>query len=125
MKLFVEFFVADLKRSRAFYIEALGMKVTNETAGYIELVLGQAQINLCLIGAIRHGHFLSKMIDSPVGSRTEFCFEVEDIEASYDKAVKAGAQILEPIRKMPWGRTDFRLADPDGAYLRITTTVAD
>ena len=99
------------------------MRVKRETPGFIELELGEAQINLCSIESISHGHFLSKSISSPVGSRTEFCLEVADLEASYARALKAGANVIEPIRKMPWGRSDFRISDPDGAYLRITTPV--
>ena len=30
------------------------------------------------------------------------------------------AAISEELRLQPWGLHDFRLADPDGYYLRIT-----
>jgi lactoylglutathione lyase len=33
----------------------------------------------------------------------------------------ARAEIAEPIAERPWGLRDFRLADPDGYYWRVTT----
>ncbi len=29
--------------------------------------------------------------------------------------------MIEPLLVRPWGLTDFRVADPDGYYLRITS----
>lgn len=121
MRLFYELFVANVDLSRSFYTDILGMKVAKDTPGQVELVFDQVQINLCPVAHIRSGHFLSQSINTRLGSRVEFCFEVEDVEAIYENALKAGVKINEPIRKQPWGRTDFRMSDPDGAYLRITT----
>jgi hypothetical protein len=33
---------------------------------------------------------------------------------------RAQAVVVEPLRLRPWGLHDFRVADPDGYYLRIT-----
>jgi hypothetical protein len=28
--------------------------------------------------------------------------------------------LTDPLRDQPWGRTDFRMFDPDGVYVRVT-----
>jgi hypothetical protein len=66
----------------------------------------------------------------PVGVRFELF--VEDVERSLafygaafararDAAVTYGGQ-FEPLSARPWGQTDFRLIDPDGYYIRVTST---
>ena len=57
----------------------------------------------------------------PVGVR----FELDDVGAAFararDAAVTHGGQ-LEPLAARPGGQTDFRLIDPDGYYIRVTST---
>jgi lactoylglutathione lyase len=51
-------------------------------------------------------------------------FRLARREADYDAAlqavVSAGHQVVEPPRDQSWGLRDFRVADPDGYYWRIT-----
>jgi hypothetical protein len=37
------------------------------------------------------------------------------------RSKRAGERVVEPIRTQPWGLRDFRIVDPDGYYLRVTT----
>jgi uncharacterized glyoxalase superfamily protein PhnB len=32
-----------------------------------------------------------------------------------------GSRMVEPLAARPWGQTDFRLIDPDGYYVRVTS----
>lgn len=120
MRLFVELFVNDLSRARRFYAEAVGLRVIRDEETYVVLVGGDAQINLAPIDDLPDGHYLRTGAER-LGTRVEFCLEVDDLEAAYKRAVAAGVEPYEPITERPWGRTDFRLVDPDGAYLRVTT----
>jgi uncharacterized glyoxalase superfamily protein PhnB len=60
---------------------------------------------------------------TPVGVRFELF--VDDVDAAFararDAAVSHGGQV-EPLAARPWGQTDFRLIDPDGYYVRVTST---
>ncbi|MBX9790854.1 MAG: hypothetical protein K2Y37_18200 [Pirellulales bacterium] len=48
--------------------------------------------------------------------------EVDDVQALYDQVKKSAAKtIASPLRLQSWGLTDFRVIDPDGYYLRITS----
>jgi catechol 2,3-dioxygenase-like lactoylglutathione lyase family enzyme len=120
MQLFVELFVSDLARSRQFYREVLGFEIIRDEPGYVALRSGEARVNLVPFDSLRHDHYLA-VKGVRLGSRVEFCLEVADLEAAFQKAIAAGATIETPIKERPWGRTDFRLTDPDGAYWRITT----
>ncbi len=50
--------------------------------------------------------------------------EVADVDAAYaharDAAARHGGQV-EPLTARAWGQTDFRLIDPDGYYIRVTS----
>ncbi len=120
MRLFVELFVSDLARSRQFYSDALDFEVIRDEPTYVGLRRGEAHVNLVPFDWLRKDHYLAAP-GMRLGSRVEFCLEVDELEAAYHQAVAAGATIEAPIKERPWGRTDFRLIDPDGAYWRVTT----
>jgi uncharacterized glyoxalase superfamily protein PhnB len=46
---------------------------------------------------------------------------VADVDAAYAAAQAAGLRIVKPIQDRDWQARDFRLADPDGFFLRITS----
>ncbi len=119
-RFFVELFVTDLARSRQFYMEALGFQVTRDEPAYVALKQGEVHVNLVPFAGLRENHYL-KVASARLGSRVELCLEVDDLHAAYERALAAGASIETPIKERPWGRTDFRLVDPDGAYWRVTT----
>ena len=41
-------------------------------------------------------------------------FAVSDLEGPYERAVAAGAEILDPVAARPWGERSFYLRDPFG-----------
>jgi uncharacterized glyoxalase superfamily protein PhnB len=47
--------------------------------------------------------------------------EVDDVHADHARVTGAGWPLAEPLRAQPWGLTDFRVHDPDGHYVRITS----
>jgi catechol 2,3-dioxygenase-like lactoylglutathione lyase family enzyme len=51
----------------------------------------------------------------------ELVFEVDDLVAERDRIVGLGYELEADIQKQEWGLEDFRLVDPDGYYIRITT----
>jgi len=51
----------------------------------------------------------------------EIVFEVGDLVAERDRILAKGWKVEEDIKMQEWGLEDFRLVDPDGYYIRITT----
>lgn len=55
-------------------------------------------------------------------SGTEIVFEVEDLAAERARILGAGYQLDEDVTQRSRGPSDLRLCDPDGYYLRLTTS---
>ena len=54
----------------------------------------------------------------------EIVVEVNDVHAAFTRAADAVVSYdgrLEQLDDRPWGRTDFRVIDPDGYYVRVTS----
>jgi lactoylglutathione lyase len=51
----------------------------------------------------------------------ELVIEVDNLVQQRDAIVGKGWGLEDDIKLQPWGLEDFRLIDPDGYYIRITT----
>jgi len=115
----IELFVADLDAFVRFYTGVLGFDVVTdqrvEQQPYVFLRLGEARI-----GAVPSWEEVSPDVrHTPRGP--EIVLEVDDLAAARDRVRESGWPVAEDLRERPWGLTDFRLHDPDGHYLRVTT----
>ena len=50
---------------------------------------------------------------------------VEDVDATFEKAVSAGAKVLDPVMDQFWGDRHGRLQDPFGHKWNIATHIKD
>ena len=46
--------------------------------------------------------------------------EVDDVDALYERARAAGAEIVYPITEEEWGLRRFFVRDPNGAVINVT-----
>ena len=118
----VELHVADVEASIRFY-EALGFRVARRWEDWVRLDRDGAELVLQGDAYVRsHEHYFSATIDrSPRGTGVEVTVEVSDVDGVHAAAVAAGLRIVKPIQDRPWKARDFRLADPDGFFIRITS----
>ncbi len=118
----VEFFVSDVERSLAFY-KSLGFDVEKRYEDWI--LLRRGDIKLALQGdahAIAGPHYFTPHIQrTPRGTGVEISIQVADVDAEYIRARTAGLNIVKSLQDRPWKARDFRVADPDGYFLRITS----
>ena len=118
----IELFVADLGGSIRFYEDVLGFTVERRDPGYASLRLGDAVLGLGPIGKLPPDApppgFTQARLAGDRGAGVEIVIEVDDLDAALERA---GDHVAEPLQLRPWGLRDFRLADPDGYYLRVTT----
>ena len=122
MQLRLELFVADIEKSRDFYVLILGFEIESaESGGYTRLSFGDAAIALNPIARIPKAHPSRQKPGEQAGLGHEINLGVDEIEGFYEAVQAAGGEIAEPLRKRPWGAQDFCLQDPDGNYIRITT----
>jgi catechol 2,3-dioxygenase-like lactoylglutathione lyase family enzyme len=123
MSLRLELFVRDLSKSVDFYTNILGFEQLEGDADYVPVRSGSVVLGLGLATGLAKQHYFNPELQtSRRGLGVEIVLEVDDVKACYDKIKATGYRgIVTPLRKRPWGATDFRLRDPDGYYLRITS----
>ena len=51
----------------------------------------------------------------------ELVLEVDEVVGERDRVRGRGWPLEEDLQQRPWGLQDFRLLDPNGYYLRITS----
>jgi catechol 2,3-dioxygenase-like lactoylglutathione lyase family enzyme len=112
----MEIFVADLDACVDFYTRVLGFVVTDRRDGYAALVRGSVRI-----GAVPAWETVDRTMRS-VPTGVEVVIEVDDVHAEAEQVRAAGWPIETDLAERPWGLTDFRVHDPDGYYLRLTST---
>lgn len=118
----LELFVADVERSVEFYQRVLGFATERTSAGYASLRRGDAIVGIGAASGLPAGHYFdASALGGRRGAGVEIVLEVGDLEAAFEAAQAAGARVLSSPSMRPWGLRDFRLADPDGYYIRVTT----
>jgi catechol 2,3-dioxygenase-like lactoylglutathione lyase family enzyme len=125
MELHVEFFVADLERSRDFYTRVLGFEITRQKRdGFTELRRGSAILALNSDSILQADHPARPAPNERIGKGVEIVLVAPDLDAVYDQVLATGWPLSTPLTDQPWGMTDFRLTDPDGCYIRLTAPPA-
>jgi lactoylglutathione lyase len=121
----IELFVTDLDASIRFYEDVLGFSLERRDRDYASLRLGGAVLGLGPIAKLPEDGpppgFTQGRLAGRRGAGVEIVLEVDDLEHAVARVERTGHPLAEPIRERPWGLRDFRLADPDGYYLRVTT----
>ena len=106
--------VSNAGQAAAFYVEALDatevMRMPPDDKGrhmHIHLVINGG--SLMLTDAFpEHGHPLER----PAGFALHL--QVPDVDAAFDKAVKAGGEVVLPVQNMFWGDRYGQFRDPFG-----------
>ena len=124
MRLRIELFVDDLDTSIAFYA-ALGFAVERREHDYASLRWGDAVIGLGPIAKLPPASpgpgFTRQRLAADRGAGVEIVLEVEDLDTALAAVRATGHPLAEEPTDQPWGLRDFRVTDPDGYYLRLTT----
>jgi lactoylglutathione lyase len=118
----VELFVSDVEASIAFY-QALGFRVAKRWRDW--LILQRDGVKLTLQGdshAVAGPHYFTPHIGRrPRGTGVEVVVQVDDVDGLYGDAQRASLNVVKPIQDRDWGARDFRVADPDGYFIRFTS----
>ncbi|MDO9311649.1 MAG: VOC family protein [Nitrosomonas sp.] len=118
---------ADAAKAIAFYQQAFNATEMMRIPGP-----GGKLIHAC----VRIGDSLVMLVDEnpqwgclgPLtlkGSPITIHLQVEDVDAVFDQAVKAGAKITMPVADMFWGDRYGRVEDPFGHHWAIATHIRD
>ncbi|MBX5206818.1 VOC family protein [Rhizobium sp. NZLR11] len=125
MQLRLELFVEAPETSVDFYRRVLGFDVQGSAStGYTLLTNGEAVIAINSRSALSNDHPLRLETGEKAGLGIEIVLSVADIEEAYRTAKESGWPVSDPAQQ-PWGLLDFRLSDPDGYYVRVTSRHAN
>lgn len=123
----IELHVPDFDAVRAFYGELLGFDTVwaqdpDGHKGYLVMQSGKNILRFWCGNDCVHDHpyFRQFPATSPNGKGVELVIETDNLDALY-KIFEGTDALLEPLKTKPWGLADFRIKDPFGYYLRITT----
>jgi uncharacterized glyoxalase superfamily protein PhnB len=119
--------VRDAERAIEFYKNAFGaesrgvMKGPDGKVMHAEIKIGDSVIMM----SDEFPDFGSVSPQGLGGSPMGLHIYVEDVDASFDRAVKAGAQVEMPVMDQFWGDRYGRLKDPFGHKWSIATHTKD
>lgn len=123
--------VNDLDESLAFYRDALGLEQRNDVAngGYRWVTLGSAtQPGLEIVLSLPHagrsqadGDALQQLLTK--GVLPNIVFSAGDIDATYERVLAWGAEVLQEPIDQAWGPRDCAFRDPSGNTVRIAQYV--
>ncbi|NSC20329.1 VOC family protein [Streptomyces albus subsp. chlorinus] len=108
---------SDPDRSRAFYGGTLGLEIAREFG------TGPERGTVYFLG----GGFLevSGRGEGPPQDRLRLWLQIADAQAAHAELRAAGAEILRPPVKEPWGLVEMWIADPDGHRLVLVQVPED
>jgi len=118
-------YVADVEKALNFYEQAFGFKRKFVAEGdeYGELITGETTLSFANVQLAKKnlpaGFVESKAGGKPFG--IEIAFTTENVEATINAAVKAGAVVVEKAKAKPWGQTVAYVRDPEGFLIEICT----
>ncbi|HSK82740.1 MAG TPA: VOC family protein [Rubrobacter sp.] len=124
MGLRLELFVEDMGESVSFYRRVLGFEIVREKRGdYASLRSGDIMLGKGPIAKLPEtgGYFTRCIASQRRGLSVEIVMEVDDLSAAHQRVLDSGHPVFEPPQQRPWGPWDFRIVDPDGYYLRVTS----
>jgi lactoylglutathione lyase len=117
-----ELFVDNPKKTVRFYQKMFGFEVVKSQARYAEIKKGDVRIGIGSAGELmKNHHFNPEIQNQRKGLGVEIVFEVNDIDKVYKCIQDKGYPTETKMKMREWGKKDFRVADPDGYYIRVTT----
>lgn len=118
-------YVSEVKKTIDFYTRAFGFKskFVHEGGDYAELDTGGTTLSFS-------SHQLIQSLGKDPQAANyqnpsfELAFVTEDVAAAVDKAVAAGAVLVQAPHDVPWGQTIAYVADINGFLIELCTPVA-
>ncbi|RAS80323.1 VOC family protein [Priestia endophytica] len=120
---YVILYVSDFEKTMDFYKGILGLPVKMQQDTYVEFDTGATTLSINTRKDVKELTGLNVPEGSAPTQTFEVGFVVEDVVATIETLRQQGVTILkEPVTK-PWGQTVAYIADPDGHYIEICTSV--
>lgn len=121
-------YVSDVPSQIEFYSKAFGLEKAfiTEDNTYGELATGSTKLGIAnhSMGADNFTEPYRKSAPGEQPFGIEVAFSTDDVQASVDAAIAAGATLFAPMKEKPWGQTVAYVRDPEGFLVEICTPIA-
>ncbi len=112
----------DVAAAARFYEKHFGFRRLFDADWYVHLQqIEHPEVNLAILDA--HHETVPANHRAPAQGLL-LNFEVDDVDAEYDRLSQAGCDMLLPLRDEPWGQRHFIMRGPDGVLLDIIKPIA-
>lgn len=116
-------YVNDFEKTMDFYKGKLGLPVKMQQDTYVEFDTGATTLSINTRKSVKELIGLQVPEGSASTQTFEIGFVVEDVAATIEVLRQQGVTIIKEPDTKPWGQTVAYVADPDGHYIEICTSM--
>ena len=117
-------YVDDVPSTLDFFERAFGLQrgFLHESGDYGELKTGETKLAFSSTALMQQ---LDKNPAAPNAKSPTFeiAFETENVKVALERAIDAGATLIQDARDEPWGQTTSYVSDPNGYLVEICSAV--
>lgn len=95
--------------SRVFYRDVVGLQEQDGLDWILFFGTDRREVQLSVMS-----------LDIKAGVHPDISIEVDDVDVVFERAVKAGADIVYPLTDEDWGLRRFFVRDPNGTVINVT-----
>ncbi|WP_051582346.1 VOC family protein [Lysinibacillus fusiformis] len=117
----LELFVQNLKRSVDFYKNVIQLELYSQNETSASFKSKNLNILLTQQNILSNNHYFGNINTSRKGVGVEIIIIVPDIQSFHQRVCEMQIELESQLKQQEWGLKDFRLVDPDGYYLRISS----
>lgn len=118
----VTLYVQDFEKSLNFYQNVIGLELFNKGEGSARFNYDCFSLLITSDTTLNDGHYFKSSAKSEVkGNGFEFIIVVDKLEEVHQRCLDSNYPIEVGVETYPWGMRGFKIADPDGYFLRITS----
>ena len=117
-------YVEDVPTTLSFYEKAFGFerRMLHESGDYGELDTGSTSLSFSSL------KLMTDLGKSPAKANLsaptfEIAFETDAVDDALDRALEAGATLVQDVREEPWGQTTAYVTDQNGFLIEICSPV--
>jgi catechol 2,3-dioxygenase-like lactoylglutathione lyase family enzyme len=119
---YIILYVSDVGATMDFYARAFGLerRFLHDGGDYGEIATGETRLAFSSIALMQS---LGKQVAPAAPERPSFelAFATDDVPAALDRALSAGAALVQGATDMPWGQTISYVRAPEGTLVEICT----
>jgi catechol 2,3-dioxygenase-like lactoylglutathione lyase family enzyme len=113
---------SEVAATAAFYVRHFGFRPLFEADWYVHLQSAEdAQVNLAILDG---SHGTIPAVGRGRVSGLLLNFEVEDVDAEYERLTAAGLPVLLELRDEDFGQRHFITRDPNGVLIDVIKPIA-